>query len=131
MAQLKQPASATLAEAFADQYESFPPKVWPRWMNADDLAYMAEQFRKSGFFGPISWYRNSLCAGATDLLELNAEHSSKKFEMPAMFLYGGNPGGGPPRAERKKAKETAKLASDDAQPGCFLLLSFRSSRERC
>merc|ERR1711959_220369 len=68
---------------------------------------MAEQFRKSGFFGPISWYRNSTCTGATDLLELNREHGSKKFEMPAMFLYGGNPYGGPPRAERKKAKEAA------------------------
>lgn len=34
------------------------PDGLPEWLPADDLARYVEQFTTSGFFGPISWYRN-------------------------------------------------------------------------
>ncbi len=34
------------------------PDGLPDWLTADDLARYVEQFTTSGFFGPISWYRN-------------------------------------------------------------------------
>ena len=34
------------------------PDGVPSWLSADDLAVYTEQFGASGFFGPLSWYRN-------------------------------------------------------------------------
>ena len=34
------------------------PAGVPSWLSADDLATYTEQFSTSGFFGPLSWYRN-------------------------------------------------------------------------
>lgn len=34
------------------------PDGVPGWMTDDDLATYADQFATSGFFGPLSWYRN-------------------------------------------------------------------------
>ena len=34
------------------------PDGLPSWLTADDLATYAAQFSTSGFFGPLSWYRN-------------------------------------------------------------------------
>jgi pimeloyl-ACP methyl ester carboxylesterase len=34
------------------------PAGVPSWMTPDDLAAYTEQFTTSGFFGPLSWYRN-------------------------------------------------------------------------
>ena len=34
------------------------PEILPAWMNKDDIAYYASQFRKSGFRGGLNWYRN-------------------------------------------------------------------------
>lgn len=43
-------------EAFA-QDRTIPDGL-PDWLDADDLATYVDQFAASGFFGPISWYRN-------------------------------------------------------------------------
>jgi pimeloyl-ACP methyl ester carboxylesterase len=34
------------------------PEELPAWLTEDDLAVYVEHFTKSGFFGPVSWYRN-------------------------------------------------------------------------
>ena len=34
------------------------PQILPAWMNKDDIAYYASQFRKAGFRGGLNWYRN-------------------------------------------------------------------------
>lgn len=34
------------------------PDGLPGWLRAEDLAMYTEQFGTSGFFGPLSWYRN-------------------------------------------------------------------------
>ncbi len=34
------------------------PDGLPSWLTADDLSTYTEQFSTSGFFGPLSWYRN-------------------------------------------------------------------------
>jgi hypothetical protein len=34
------------------------PTELPNWLPADDLAVYVDAFQASGFFGPLSWYRN-------------------------------------------------------------------------
>jgi pimeloyl-ACP methyl ester carboxylesterase len=34
------------------------PEELPSWLTEEDLAVYVDRFRASGFFGPISWYRN-------------------------------------------------------------------------
>jgi pimeloyl-ACP methyl ester carboxylesterase len=34
------------------------PDGLPTWLTQDDLDAYVEQFETSGFFGPVSWYRN-------------------------------------------------------------------------
>lgn len=34
------------------------PDGLPDWISADDFAVYVKQFKTSGFFGPLSWYRN-------------------------------------------------------------------------
>jgi pimeloyl-ACP methyl ester carboxylesterase len=48
----QKPADATLLEGMID------PGVFPAWLTAADLDYYVGEFERSGFFGPISRYRN-------------------------------------------------------------------------
>jgi pimeloyl-ACP methyl ester carboxylesterase len=45
-------ADATLLEGMVD------PEVFPAWLTEQELDYYEAEFRESGFFGPISRYRN-------------------------------------------------------------------------
>ncbi len=47
------------------------PDELPAWLTADDLAAYVDAFEASGFFGPVSWYRN-----------LDANHALVK-DLPA------------------------------------------------
>lgn len=50
------------------------PDGLPSWLGADDLARYTAEFERSGFFGPISWYRN-----------LDADHAlTKDLAFPAI-----------------------------------------------
>ncbi len=50
------------------------PEGLPPWISAADFAVYVEQFTTSGFFGPLSWYRN-----------LDADHEiTKDLPPPAM-----------------------------------------------
>jgi len=42
---------------FLDMFSDIPSEL-PSWLSQDDLDYYVEQFSHSGFFGPVSWYRN-------------------------------------------------------------------------
>jgi pimeloyl-ACP methyl ester carboxylesterase len=37
---------------------SEPPDPLPAWLTEDDIQVYADAFATSGFFGPVSWYRN-------------------------------------------------------------------------
>jgi pimeloyl-ACP methyl ester carboxylesterase len=43
---------------FLDGMIGTPPDSLPPWCTADDLALYVDSFEASGFFGPVSWYRN-------------------------------------------------------------------------
>lgn len=59
------------------------PKQLPPWLTPEDLAYYIEQYRVSGFRGPLNWYRNlPTNNGITPELE------SKRFTQPACFVAG-------------------------------------------
>jgi pimeloyl-ACP methyl ester carboxylesterase len=59
------------------------PKQLPPWLTREDLAYYVEQYRRSGFRGPINWYRNFPTNNSiTPELEL------KRFTQPAAFAAG-------------------------------------------
>lgn len=59
-----------------------PPLPW-RWLGADEFEVYIDQFTASGFFGPISWYRN---------LDANFEvvrvHPVSRIAMPSFFITG-------------------------------------------
>ena len=71
------PNSASLLETMLDS-EQLPP-----WLGAEDLEHYVQQFTRSGFRGPINWYRN---------LDRNWERTASlaeaKIEQPAMFIAG-------------------------------------------
>ncbi|MEL6891675.1 MAG: alpha/beta hydrolase [Actinomycetota bacterium] len=51
------PAAGTGFLSGFEERRQVPDGV-PGWLTSDDLATYVEQFTASGFFGPISWYRN-------------------------------------------------------------------------
>ena len=53
------------------------------WLTADDLDMYAAEFAHSGFFGPVSWYRN-LDANAARANGLGAD----RLTMPSYFISG-------------------------------------------
>ena len=57
------------------------PAALPSWLTAEDLATYVDAFSRSGFFGPLSWYRN-----------LDANHAAVKDlpapAMPTAFIGG-------------------------------------------
>lgn len=62
-----------------------PPYPGPEgdWLTADDLDLYAAEFAHSGFFGPVSYYRN-LDANAARLAGLSAS----RLQMPTYFVTG-------------------------------------------
>jgi pimeloyl-ACP methyl ester carboxylesterase len=61
------------------------PDGLPSWITADEFDVYVDQFTTSGFFGPLSWYRN-----------LDADYEiTKDLEVPAMptaFIGGSKDG---------------------------------------
>ena len=60
-----------------------PPAQLPDWLTNDDIDVYAEQFAKSGFFGPLSYYRNF-----DRNWELNKELGPERITMPSFFIGG-------------------------------------------
>lgn len=59
------------------------PDHMPAWMTPDDLAYYTDEFRESGFFGPLSRYRNH-----TRDWHFLQPFKDRKIEQPAFFMAG-------------------------------------------
>lgn len=67
---------------FLDMFKDVPEQL-PTWLTQKDLDYYVEQFTNSGFFGPVSWYRN-LDANYAVLKDIPADTVS----MPSFFIGG-------------------------------------------
>ncbi len=80
--ELPEPLPAA-GHGFLDSMESLGPvpSELPPWLTADDLAAYVDAFEASGFFGPVSWYRN-----------LDANHARVEGlpppPMPVWFIGG-------------------------------------------
>lgn len=59
------------------------PDEMPAWMTPDDLAYYTGEFRESGFFGPLSRYRNH-----TRDWHFLTPFRDRKISQPALFMAG-------------------------------------------
>lgn len=75
--QLEHPATASFRDVFP------PPATLPSWLTPDDLDTYVGEYRKSGFHGPNSWYRNIPTHNAN-----TAEIADKRFRQPAAFAAG-------------------------------------------
>lgn len=59
------------------------PDPFPDWLTSEDIDYLVQQFRNSGFRGSLNRYRNF----ERDWREL-PELADKKVEQPALFIAG-------------------------------------------
>jgi pimeloyl-ACP methyl ester carboxylesterase len=75
----RRPAAGT---GFLTDAPEPPPLPWP-WLAEADLDHYVEAFEASGFFGPLSYYRN-LDANYERLRELPAS----RLTMPSFFIAG-------------------------------------------
>jgi pimeloyl-ACP methyl ester carboxylesterase len=64
-----------------------PPDPLPAWLTEDDIRHYADEFAHSGFFGPLSYYRN-LDANFEVVKNLPADLVS----MPSYFICGSKDG---------------------------------------
>ncbi len=60
------------------------PAVLPTWIDADDLAYTIDEFRRTGFRGGLNWYR-AVRSGP----ELLAPWRGAPIRQPSLFIAGG------------------------------------------
>lgn len=61
---------------------SVPPLPWS-WLSSDEFARYVEEFTHSGFFGPVSWYRNMNAN-----YERTRHHAVESMTMPVHFITG-------------------------------------------
>ncbi|XP_047155205.1 epoxide hydrolase A-like [Vigna umbellata] len=59
------------------------PNSLPSWLTDDDLAYYVSKFEKTGFTGPLNYYRNLNLNW-----ELTAPWSGGKIQVPVKFITG-------------------------------------------
>ena len=74
---VQKPATAKFLDGLPD------PATLPAWLTEADLDYYVAQFERSGFRGPLNWYRN-----IDRNLELTPQLETAKIERPALFLAG-------------------------------------------
>jgi pimeloyl-ACP methyl ester carboxylesterase len=75
------PMNLTAADALLDGLAD--PQVFPAWMSERDLDYYVGEFTRSGFFGPISRYRNH-----TRDFHYLQQFKGRRSEQPAFFVAG-------------------------------------------
>lgn len=71
------PATATYLEGLIN-----PPSL-PAWLTEADLDYYEAQYKRSGFRGPVNWYRN-----IDRNIALYPQLKDTKVEVPTFFLVG-------------------------------------------
>ncbi len=74
---VQKPATAKFLDGLPD------PATLPAWLSEADLDYYVAQFERSGFRGPLNWYRN-----IDRNLALTPQLETAKIERPALFLAG-------------------------------------------
>lgn len=71
---------------FLDMFRDIPAHL-PSWLGEDDLDHYVRQYENSGFFGPVSWYRN-LDAN----YEILKDIPPSTISMPTFFIGGDKDG---------------------------------------
>ena len=71
------PQGYTFVESLAE------PHGFPAWLSEDDLEIYSKSYRRSGFRGGLSWYRN-----VDRNAELLAPFDAAKISVPALFIGG-------------------------------------------
>ncbi|MEH0023009.1 MAG: alpha/beta hydrolase [Desulfobacter sp.] len=77
IAQCEHPKDSKLLDAL------LMPENLPSWLNEAELDYYVQVFEKSGFRGPLNWYRNLSVLG-----EVTPELKMKKVAQPSAFVTG-------------------------------------------
>lgn len=78
------PAPALVAREGGGFLDALPePEKLPAWLTADDVAAYVEEYRDSGFTGPLNWYRN-----LDRNWELTAAWHRAPIGPPALFVAG-------------------------------------------
>jgi pimeloyl-ACP methyl ester carboxylesterase len=68
---------------YLDAMSEPPGGRLPGWLTADDLAYYAKEFSRTGFTGALNWYRNF-----DRNWELTEPLASTRVEVPAAYVVG-------------------------------------------
>jgi pimeloyl-ACP methyl ester carboxylesterase len=79
------PANKTSSDTLLDGLPD--PDPFPAWLTDEDLDYYVSEFEGSGFFGPLSRYRNH----TRDWAFLQP-YKDRKVEQPALFVAGDRDG---------------------------------------
>jgi pimeloyl-ACP methyl ester carboxylesterase len=79
------PADKTSSDALLDGLPD--PQPFPAWLTDADLDYYVGEFERSGFFGPLSRYRNH-----TRDWRFLQSYKDRKVEQPAFFIAGDRDG---------------------------------------
>jgi pimeloyl-ACP methyl ester carboxylesterase len=74
---VQKPATARFLDGLID------PEQLPSWLTEDDLDYYVAQYQRSGFRGPLNWYRN-----IDHDLEITPQLETTKIERPSFFIAG-------------------------------------------
>ncbi len=81
---LSQLAGAFTKDASSALLDGMPdPVAFPAWLSETDLDYYVHEFEQSGFFGPLSRYRNH-----TRDFNYLQQFKNRKIEQPAFFMAG-------------------------------------------
>ncbi len=73
---MMKPGNGFLTEA------TIPPNL-PSWLTEEDIAYLVETYKRSGYRGGLNWYRN-----IDRNWELSAAWEGKTIQQPALFIAG-------------------------------------------
>jgi pimeloyl-ACP methyl ester carboxylesterase len=65
--------------------EAVPPRTLPEWLTDADVDFYADEFRRTGFRGPLNYYRN-----LDRNWELMAAFVGVAVRVPALFIAGDN-----------------------------------------
>ena len=77
MAQTDKPKESDMIDALVI------PESLPNWLTREDLNYYVEQFKISGFRGPLNWYRNIVRN-----TEITPQFETAMIKQPAFFIAG-------------------------------------------
>jgi pimeloyl-ACP methyl ester carboxylesterase len=64
-------------------FQTLDPQRLPPWLTEEDVDFYADQFRRSGYRGPLNWYRN-----IDRNWELLAPYVGAKVTVPALYMAG-------------------------------------------